>query len=270
LIFFKFFTSDKSIILAPRGELFDTELTKKFLRKKIYLLFFNFFLKKSVIFHATSVDEKKEIKKNFFKNEIKLFPNLVEKKRNINFKPKKISKPFRFVYFSRISPKKNLFETIDILSKVKSAIVLDIYGPIEDRVYWEKIRLKVNELKKKEKKLKVNYRGTINANKYKILNRYNFFILLSDSENFGHAIFESILSKCFPIVTKNSPWKKFEKLNCGLFLNVRDKFAQNKIDFFIKRVQKNSNKLNYKLDQIIKSIYQDQSKMKYEELFTRI
>ena len=111
----------------------------------------------------------------------------------------------------------------------------------------------------------------INHDKYKIINKYNFFILLSDSENFGHVIFESILSKCIPIITKNSPWKKFKKFNCGLFLDIKDKFAQKKIEFFIKSVQKKSKKkIHNKLDQIVKTIYQEQSKINYEKLFTRI
>ena len=51
-------------------------------------------------------------------------------------------------------------------------------------------------------------------------------------------IFESILSKCIPIITKNSPWKKFKKFNCGLFLDIKDKFAQKKIEFLLKVCKK--------------------------------
>ena len=270
LVFFKFFTCKNNIILAPRGELFDSELKKKFLKKIIYLLFFKIFLKDKIIFHATSIDEKKVIKKIFFKNKIKLLSNLVEEKKENNLKFQKISYPLKFIYFSRISQKKNLLETLSILSKVKFPIALDIYGPIENNHYWEKIRIKIIEIMKKKKKLVVKYKGLINHDKYKIINKYNFFILLSDSENFGHVIFESILSKCIPIITKNSPWKKFEKFNCGLFLDIKDKFAQKKIEFFIKSVQKNPKKIHNKLDQIVKTIYQEQSKINYEKFFTRI
>ena len=69
---------------------------------------------------------------------------------------------------------------------------------------------------------------------------------------------------------KNSPWKKFKKFNCGLFLDIKDKFAQKKIEFFIKSVQKNPKKIHNKLDQIVKTIYQEQSKINYEKLFTKI
>ena len=106
LVFFKFFTYKNNIILAPRGELFDSELKKKFLKKIIYLLFFKIFLKDKIIFHATSIDEKKVIKKIFFKNKIKLLSNLVEEKKENNLKFQKISYPLKFIYFSRIHKKK--------------------------------------------------------------------------------------------------------------------------------------------------------------------
>ena len=55
--------------------------------------------------------------------------------------------------------------------------------------------------------------------------------------------------------------EKIQKIKLWFIFDIKDKFAQNKIDFFIKRAQKNSKKLNYKLDQIIKTIYQEQVKL---------
>ena len=46
LIFFKLFTKKNKIIVAPRGELFNSEIKKKFIKKKIYMLLFTLFLKK--------------------------------------------------------------------------------------------------------------------------------------------------------------------------------------------------------------------------------
>ena len=266
IIFFKLFTKKNMIVIAPRGELFNTEIKKKFFKKIFYILYFKLFLKKNIIFHATSMQERNAVKKIFPKNTIKYLPNLVEKYKK-DFKYKYLSKPFKVIFLSRISPKKNLIKTLDILSRINLPIIFDIYGPIEDINYWKKVKLKIKEIKSFNKSFIASYKGTVKSNKYEILNKYNFFILLSDSENFGHVIFESILSKCFPIVTKNSPWKIVNKLNCGLLVDPIDKKASEKITHFINRTLKNSSIMQKKLEQIIKRIYVEQKKINYEKLF---
>ena len=98
-------------------------------------------------------------------------------------------------------------------------------------------------------------------------NKYNFFILLSDSENFGHV---SLNLFCQNVSNSYKNFlEKIQKFNCGLFLDIKDKFAQKKIEFFIKKCKK-IQKIHNKLDQIVKTIYQEQSKINYEKLFTRI
>ena len=268
IIFLKIFAFKYNIILAPRGELFKSEIKKKFLKKKIYICFFKLFLKKKIIFHATSIDEKKIINQLFDKNKVKYFPNLVQIKKKI-YKLRLIKEPFRIVFFSRISPKKNLLKTIDILSKTNIPIIFHIYGPIESIDYWNSIKSKITSLKKTNTKLKISYKGFVKINKHKILNRYNYFILLSDSENFGHVIFESIYSKCIPIITSNTPWKIISKFNCGLLLDVNN-LNVNKITNFINKSKNNSKTLQNRLEKIVKITYSEQSKLKYENLFTNI
>lgn len=270
LIFFKFFTKNTYIVLAPRGELFISEISKKIIKKKIYLIFFKLFLKQKIIFHATSLFEKKSIKTIFPTNKIKVLSNIVDKIDSYNMKFKKIKIPYRFIFFSRISRKKNLLKTINLLSKVRLPILLDLYGPIEDRFYWKKIQLKIAVLKKENRQLTIKYKGIIKFNKYKILNKYNFYILLSDSENFGHSIFEAIASKCFPIIPKNSPWAKYKKKGFNLLLDVDDISAHIKIENFIKKIKTNFNFYKKELDLLIKDIYQDQMKINYEKFFNNI
>jgi hypothetical protein len=268
LIFFKFFVKKTKIILAPRGELFESEIKKKKIKKILYILFFKIFLKKETIFHVTSLEEKSTIKKIFPHNKIEFLPNLINNQIKINdFKICPFNKRAKFIYFSRISIKKNLLETIKILDKSKLPIDLDIYGPIEDLEYWHKVKCTFQNIKNFNNKLKINYRGSIRYKKYKILNRYNFFILLSDSENFGHVIFEAIQSKCVPIITKNSSWTQLKTLGCGLLLKKNDRFAPKKIKNFIFKVKKKPKVVENKLKQVIKNNYFKQYKINYKELF---
>jgi hypothetical protein len=268
LIFFNFFVKKTKIIIAPRGELFESEIKKKKIKKILYILFFKIFLKKEKIFHVTSLEEKSAIKKIFPYNKIEFLPNLINNQIKIkDFKIYPFDKRAKFIYFSRISIKKNLLETIKILDKSKLSIDLDIYGPIEDLEYWHKIKYTSQNIQKYNNKLKINYKGSIKYNKYKILNRYNFFILLSDSENFGHVIFEAIQSKCIPIITKNSSWAQLQTLGCGLLLKKNDRFAPIKIKNFIFKVRKKPKVVENKLEQIIKNNYFKQYKINYKELF---
>ena len=265
LIFMKFFALKNKVILAPRGELFDTEIKKKFIKKIIYIIFFKFFLKKNIIFHATSLDEKKIINKIFDKNKINILPNLIEINKKI-FYLKKIKEPFKFIFYSRISPKKNLLMTLNVLSKLNFPIIFHIYGPIENKIYWKSIKSKISYLNKNNNQLNISYKGVVKSNPYKIINNYNFFILLSDSENFGHVIFESIYSKCIPIITSNAPWTILSKFKCGLLLDNKN-LNLNKIRKFIKRSKINSKEIQNKLEQIVKRTYSKQKKLKYEKLF---
>lgn len=219
IIFAKIFFK-KKIIISPRGELFSSEIEKKGLKKKLYLIFFNFFLKKNIYFHVTSLIEKKIIKKLFRHNKIEIVENLSVKK-DFNLRKKKFDKKkLKFVYFSRISKKKNLHLAIHLLSNINNNVELDIYGNIEDDAYWINIEKLI--LHKSSERFKINYKGFINKKINKILENYNFFILLSDSENFGHVILEAMMAGCIPVVSKNLPWQDIYKKKCGFVIDIKN------------------------------------------------
>ena len=254
LIIIKIFFSKKFfLIISPRGELFSETLQYKFIKKNIYIKIFKIFLSKNVIFHSTSQQEYISIKKLFPKNKICILPNLIEKK-NFSLDDKRYySKNLKFVFFSRITEKKRLERVISILSKIDHNLVLDIYGPIENHLYWKKIKYLMKS--KKNKIFKINYKGIIFKDIYNVIKRYNFFIFLSKSENFGHVIFEAMQSGCIPILSENMPWKIIEKKRCGVMLSENDKIAKKKLEKFLKKMNshnyftrlKNLKKLNEKI-----------------------
>ena len=254
LIIIKIFFSKKFfLIISPRGELFSETLQYKFIKKKIYIKIFKIFLSKNLIFHATSKQEYISIKNLFPKNKICILPNLIEKK-NFSLNDKRYySKNLKFVFFSRITKKKRLERVINILSKINHNLVLDIYGPIENHLYWKKIKYLMES--KKNKIFKINYKGIIFKDIYNVIKRYNFFIFLSKSENFGHVIFEAMQSGCIPILSENMPWKIIEKKRCGVMLSENDKMAKKKLEKFLKKMNshnyfarlKNLKKLNEKI-----------------------
>ena len=86
---------------------------------------------------------------------------------------------------------------------------------------------------------------------------------MSDSENFGHVIFEAIQSKYIPIITKNSSWYQLQTSGCGLLLKKKDRLAPIKIKNFIFKVRKKPKIVENKLEQIIKNNYFKQYKINY-------
>lgn len=92
--------------------------------------------------------------------------------------------------------------------------------------------------------------------------------MLSDSENFGHSIFEAISSGCIPIVTSQSPWKKeINKYKCGLSLNPNDNMADKKIFNFIKKVSSNKHKVLNSILKLNKEFCEMNVKLNYKKLF---
>ena len=229
-----FFLNKFSIVISARGELFEDTIKSKFLKKKLYIYFFKLFLSKNIIFHSTSNNEYKSIKKIFSNNNVHNIPNLVENK-NFKTSQKNYNKKIpKFIFYSRIVKKKKLDRAIKILSEINRKLILDIYGPIEDQVYWSKIKQQINS--NKNSKITISYKGIIKDNVQKTIKNYNFFIFLSSSENFGHVVIEAMQGGCIPILSKNLPWKTIEKKKCGIILENNDQTAQKKLNNFLKNL----------------------------------
>ena len=69
----------------------------------------------------------------------------------------------KFVFVSRIHPKKNLISAIEYMKDIKGKVVFDIYGPIEDEEYWKQCNQKIHEL---PQNITVNYCGLVNHEKF--------------------------------------------------------------------------------------------------------
>ena len=200
---------NKIIILSPRGELSNSVIQNKKLRKKIFIFIFFYILKldKYIIFHFTSQEEKRNFKKLVNKNiQFKLIPNVIDlkiKKKQKNLK-KKI---YKFLFFSRIDEKKNLLETINYFKKIKKNFLFDIFGPSQNKKYLKKC---LNSIKDDTR---IKFKGKITFEKLiKISDNYDFFILLSKNENFGHSILEASSLNIPVIISKNNPWAKDNNL----------------------------------------------------------
>lgn len=216
------------IILAPRGELNPNALSIKSFKKNIFIkLIKSLNLQNKVLFHATSADEKDDIKKIFNNSNIVVIKNLPSKINSqfssINKKPNEL----RIISISRISKMKNIHYLLNVLSKIKiGKVTLDIYGPIEDLDYYEKC---LSIIKNLPPNISINFMGEIENKLVQVkLKEYDLFVSPTLGENFGHTIIESLQSHTPVLISNNTPWKDLESQNVGydISLNNPEQFIE--------------------------------------------
>jgi glycosyltransferase involved in cell wall biosynthesis len=183
-------------------------------------------LHKKLSFHATNVREKEAIEKYFPGSRILIANNLPKIDQLEYISCDKITGTVKCIFIARIVPIKNLLFLLDILEKVKAMVELTIIGPIEDHAYWEECKKKITQL---PTNISVKNIGTKqNDQLTAILQEHHLFILPTTGENFGHSIFEAMLSGRPVLISDQTPWLQLKKAKAGwdLPLNNSNEFIK--------------------------------------------
>jgi glycosyltransferase involved in cell wall biosynthesis len=233
------------IIVAPRGEFSNSALNSNKRLKFFFLYIFKLFsVNKFITWHATSISEKKNIFEIFGHNEnIVCLENFPSSKpilfSEISLTNK--SNILKVVFVGRVSPMKNLLVALNILKDVRSCVLFDIYGPIEDLDYYNQCNLIVSVL---PDNIKVNFYGEIkHFNVQSTLLKYDLFFSPTLGENYGHAIVEAFLVGCPVLISDNTPWRGLKITNAGFDLSLENlEDFSDTIDFFAKMDPLNFNK----------------------------
>ncbi len=211
------------IILAPRGMLGDGALAIKSLKKKLFLMYAKSFgLFKNIHWQSTSKQESNEIKKRIGTSIlISEISNLANSATEIKPIIKK-ENTLRFCFISRISEKKNLNYAIDILKEIKTLnLIFDIYGPIEDRMYWKTCLENVKTL---HNNILFNYKGIVKPNEIgDTISKYHALFLPTQNENFGHIIVETLQHGRPIVISDQTPWRNLENDSVGFDISLTDK-----------------------------------------------
>ncbi|HEY4216007.1 MAG TPA: glycosyltransferase [Gemmatimonadaceae bacterium] len=206
------------VVIAPRGELSPGALQIRRMKKRIFLALAQAVgLYRGVIWHATSSDEREEIRRWFGERAVvHLARNLPQR---VNTLPPRAApkRPghLRVVFLSRISPKKNLAGAIDMLAAVAGTgtIQADVYGPLEDAEYWATCEAKIRRL---PPNITVDYRGSVRPEDVASLMReYDVFLFPTHGENHGHVIAEALAAGVPPIVSDRTPWRDLGERGAG-------------------------------------------------------
>lgn len=230
--------SFKPVIVAPRGEFAWASLKLKYPKKYVFIQVARLIgLYKNITWHASSeLDGMKILKVMKINNN--LIHNALDlpTKHITNISPISSVQPIcdheglRLVFLSRISRCKNLNYALCILSKVKTRILFDIYGPIEDLKYWEECKKLINQL---PANIKVKYLGNANPNQVvKIFSCYDLFLFPSGGENYGHVIAESLTSGTPVLISDKTPWRNLENDNFGWDISL------DQMDSFVELIEK--------------------------------
>ena len=216
---------NKRIILTPRGD-FTGGCENKKIKKYSYIYLSKIIgLYKGLIWHATSEIEEQDIRKKFKRADIISVPNLSAKYIEKDSMIEKKEGELRLVFISRIFPKKNLKFAIEVLKDIKQGnIIFDIYGPMEDKIYWDECE---DIIKDVPENIKIQYRGEIEHCMISdIFSQYHAFLFPTLGENYGHVIVESMMNNCLCILSKGvTPWDEYISLiNLGASLEDIDSF----------------------------------------------
>lgn len=209
--------SKKPIVIAPRGQFSPGALGLKSRKKKIYIeITKTLGLYKDIMWHATADTEKKDIEMVFSNaQKITVANNLTKNYEELNY-DKNIEKKkgeLKIIFISRVHPKKNLKKAIEFLKDIDGKIEFNIYGPLEDKVYWSECERTIERL---PQNIKVSYKGVVNHdNIMDTFRAHHVFLFPTLGENFGHVISEALIGGCPVIISDQTPWREMEKKLVG-------------------------------------------------------
>jgi glycosyltransferase involved in cell wall biosynthesis len=137
--------------------------------------------------------------------------------------PQSPDQPVRIAFLGRVSPVKGLDFALEALADLNQPVVFDIYGSLLDEGYWAKCQALMQAA---PPHVAVTYRGEIaNADVATTLAQYDAMLLPSLSENYGHAIFESLAAGTPVMIGDQTPWRNLAEQRAGWDLPVGDKAA---------------------------------------------
>jgi glycosyltransferase involved in cell wall biosynthesis len=215
------------VILCPRGALYESALSVKSVKKKPFITLFKWLnIPKLITFHATNEREKAAILDYFPNGQVIIADNLPESDQPVFVSHKKEPGKLKCIFIARIVPIKNLLFLIQVLQQVKSRVILSVAGPIEDAEYWKECEKTIQQL---PANIQVNYLGSISNEEVKSkISEHHLFVLPTQGENFGHSIFEALLTGRPVLISDQTPWLQLASKNVGwdLPLYGPEKFAE--------------------------------------------
>lgn len=222
----------KKVILAPRGELVKGCLKINRRLKVFFLTIANTTgLYKNVFWHSTNQEEVDDIVSNLrvSRDSVKTAHNITTVTPIENQKVTEITNELKLCFISRISREKNLTYALDVLRHVKSAVIFDIYGVLENKVFWQECEDKIALL---PNNVHVAYKGSLKREEVRTtFAKYDLFFFPSVGENYAHVIAESLSVGTPVLISDSTPWRQLSEKKLGWDISLDD------FDSFVKTIE---------------------------------
>ena len=253
----------KPIVLSPRGELLQAAIKRKKLSKVLVLKLYSL-IKKKILFHATSLEEKDSILNYFGHTKIVLQPNFIK----ANYCTKNITNHYNFLLLGRINPIKNIHLLIEGASKskafMKSNAKIVIAG--KARLPYENDYLNelIQQIANLEMKEKIIFKGHVESDvKENLIKDAYFLILPSKSENFGNVVLEALVKGTPVIASTGTPWELLEKCNAGYWIKDNLDSIKSTIENALALTPQEYNRMSRNALKLVETEFDINSKKKY-------
>ncbi len=209
------------IVLAPRGQLDTGALALSATRKRVVLRLLQFLrLLDGIRWHATSELEVRHIRQVVGVDADVCLVLPLPEMAVMGGDRLSPSVPLRLLFLSRISPKKGLDTLLLSLEAVPEPVCLDIYGPSDDASYAAKCEALASQLPAVHR---VTFRGSVPHERVgQLMQAADVFVLPTQGENFGHAIFEALAAGCPVVLTPTTPWTEAVRGGAGWLVDAGD------------------------------------------------
>ena len=208
------------VCLSPHGMLEPWIVKRHYWTRKwpAIKLYQRALVKKADYLHATANTEKENLLRLGWNPQVAVIPNAV----NIDELSIKTSwkRNRRILFMSRLHVKKGIEVLFEALSRLKSE--LEGYEVI---IAGEGEPDYVRTLKTLSSRLRLNEwvkfaGGVYGADKVRLLQTADIFVLPTYSENFGIVVAEALACGTPVITTHSTPWKELEESECGWYIPV--------------------------------------------------
>ena len=212
----------KPLVVAPMGLFLPNAMKRKPLKYNSFLLALKTSgVLRNVVWSVSSEDEKESVKRVISSKAVCYIASDLPRKVKVHpvKKTKRIGE-LRVFFISRISPEKNILQSIDILKQCHSSIFFTIYGPIMNQQYWKLVKEKLQEL---PPNIHAVYEGNIDSEHViETLEKEHVFLFTTKGENFSHAVHEALSAGCPCVISNQTPWQDLDKNCAGHVLPLND------------------------------------------------
>ena len=204
-------------IVSPRGMLEPWAFRQKRWRKRLaWYLYQRRDLDTATALHATSEEEREQLRRLGLRAPIALVPNGVDVPELLPGRDRRAAR--RALFLSRVHPKKGLPMLIKAWSRVAPpGWELVIAGP-DDQDHRGHVEALVAQVGFSEA---IHFHGPVSdADKWALYRSADLFVLPTHSENFGLVIAEALGAGVPVLTTRGAPWRELKTHRCGWWTDV--------------------------------------------------